>query len=305
MENAPKVSIVLPTYNGERFLRSAIESCVNQSFRDWELIIVDDASTDSTPEIIAEFAAADARIRCSRNPENLRLPRSLNRGFDLARGDYFTWTSDDNDFYPNALERMVAELELEPAPDLVYADYRQADEEGNTLPDVVNDPPESLIHRNSIGACFLYRRRVHESLNGYAVDRFLAEDYDFWSRAYLEFKFRAIHEFLFLIRRHEGSLTSKLPTRVLIATADVIARNLRTMHSAPRRLKSLSRQKLALLNLELGRPFAAAAHVLKALALSPTSVLRPAQFSRLTSAFWEYQIKAPLARLKRRNFRSA
>lgn len=299
METSPQISIVLPIYNGERFLRSSIESCINQTFRDWELVIIDDNSTDSTPEIIAEFEGADVRIRSSRNPENLRLPRSLNRGFELARGNYFTWTSDDNVYYPDALKRMVEELERDPAPDLVYADYHQIDEQGNPIPDVINDPPDALIHRNCIGACFLYRRRVHERLHGYDIERFLAEDYDFWSRASVEFELRAIHEFLYLVRRHAGSLTSKQPASVLNATAEVIKRNLVTMHSAPRNQKSLGRQKLALLNLELGRPTAASGHLLRALTLSPFSVLRPRNFFRLTGAFWEFQIKAPIARWKR------
>jgi glycosyltransferase involved in cell wall biosynthesis len=69
----PLVSIILPTYNGERYLASAINSCLAQTMTDWELIIVDDCSTDRTPEIIHSFQQKDQRIRCIRNGKNLKL----------------------------------------------------------------------------------------------------------------------------------------------------------------------------------------------------------------------------------------
>src|SRR5688572_20908989 len=105
------VSIVLPTFNGSRYLAESIESCLAQTYRAWELIIVDDCSTDETPSIIKSFEARDSRIRSIRNQKNLKLPGSLNAGFAEAKGALFTWTSDDNLYRPNALEVMVAEIE--------------------------------------------------------------------------------------------------------------------------------------------------------------------------------------------------
>lgn len=300
MDARPKVSIILPVYNGGRFIRSSVESCLNQTFKDWELVIVDDCSTDETPAIVAEFARQDDRIRVSRNPENLRLPRSLNRGFEMARGAYFTWTSDDNDFEPQALARLVAELEKEPHADLVYADYWQISEEGSPLPDVLNDPPDVLVYRNSIGGCFLYRREVHETLGGYDVNRFLAEDYDFWSRAHMKFVLRRIPEFLYTVRRHTDSLTSRQPARILAATADVIRRNLREMSPLSKSQRCLAYHKLALLELEMGNLGAAFREGSRAFWQAPLQLLAPAQASRLASAFVEYQILVPLTRIKRR-----
>ena len=103
---SPKVSIVLPTYNGaSKYLRQAIESCLNQTYRDIELIVVDDCSTDSTPDVVRSFN--DPRIRYVRNETNQRLPRSLNIGFALTTGEYLTWTSDDNEFLPEAVDVML------------------------------------------------------------------------------------------------------------------------------------------------------------------------------------------------------
>jgi glycosyltransferase involved in cell wall biosynthesis len=124
----PLVSIVLPTFNGSRYINDSIHSCVEQTYTNWELIIVDDHSNDSTPQIIAEWTRKDPRIRSIRNPNNLRLPASLNRGFAEASGTYLTWTSDDNLYRFSALQRMVTFLEGNLDYGLVYTDFSEIDE---------------------------------------------------------------------------------------------------------------------------------------------------------------------------------
>ena len=103
----------MPIYNGEKYMRQSIESVINQTYKNWELIIIDDCSTDNTPEIAKEYAEKDNRIKCYRNETNLKLPRGLNRGFSLSKGEYLTWTSDDNLYLPTALERMVSMIATE------------------------------------------------------------------------------------------------------------------------------------------------------------------------------------------------
>ncbi len=80
----PKVSIVLPTYNGEKYIRESVESIINQSFTDWELIIVDDCSTDHTAMIVDQYASEDFRIKVIHNKKNQKLPQSLNIGFGIC-----------------------------------------------------------------------------------------------------------------------------------------------------------------------------------------------------------------------------
>ena len=80
------ISIVLPIYNGEKYMRKSIDSVLAQTYANWELLIIDDGSTDNTAIIAQEYAAKDHRIRYYKNPENMRLPRTLNRGFSLAKG---------------------------------------------------------------------------------------------------------------------------------------------------------------------------------------------------------------------------
>ena len=80
------VSIVMPVYNGEKYLRQSITSVLNQTFKNWNLIIVDDCSTDSSPEIMNEYAKSDDRIQVIHNKENSKIPASLNNGFEKADG---------------------------------------------------------------------------------------------------------------------------------------------------------------------------------------------------------------------------
>lgn len=115
----PRVSIVLPTYNGERYIRASIESILNQTYKDWELIIVNDASIDSTIDIVNEYVQRDSRIRVITNSTNKKLPESLNIGFESTSGEYLTWTSDDNMYKPKAIEFMVNHLDNHSDVDMV------------------------------------------------------------------------------------------------------------------------------------------------------------------------------------------
>jgi glycosyltransferase involved in cell wall biosynthesis len=205
----PVVSIVLPTHNGARFLRESIDSCLAQVYRSLELILVDDASTDATPDILAEYMRRDSRVFTIRNEKNLRLPQSLNVGFSRARGRYFTWTSDDNRYRPHAIKTMVYMLDHRPEVDLVYTDYSVIDNTGATVAYHLALTIERLVRVNCVGASFLYRRLVHETLNGFDAGKPLVEDYDFWLRAARWFHFEPLPLDLYEYRQHEGTLSTK------------------------------------------------------------------------------------------------
>jgi glycosyltransferase involved in cell wall biosynthesis len=103
----PVVSIGMPVYNGERFLRQALDSLLSQTYRDFELIISDNASNDSTPAICAEYAARDSRIRYIRQPKNLGASANFKLVFDEALGQYFTWAAHDDVRSLNYIELTV------------------------------------------------------------------------------------------------------------------------------------------------------------------------------------------------------
>src|SRR6267143_929234 len=103
--SAPSVSIGLPVYNGERYVRTAIESILNQTLQDWELIICDNASTDGTQAICEDYAARDARLRYLRNPSNIGAANNYRRVVELAQGRYFKWIASDDYCAPEFLDR--------------------------------------------------------------------------------------------------------------------------------------------------------------------------------------------------------
>jgi glycosyltransferase involved in cell wall biosynthesis len=126
----PLVSIGLPVFNGERFLAQAIESLLNQTYRHTELIISDNASTDATPDICKRYAAADARVRYSRLPENVGGVPNANRVFSLATGTYYMWASDDDVWDRSYVEQCVRHLERDPGVVLVCSEMAIIDETG-------------------------------------------------------------------------------------------------------------------------------------------------------------------------------
>ncbi|MDH7568019.1 MAG: glycosyltransferase family A protein [Armatimonadota bacterium] len=182
----PLVSIVLPTYNRASRLPAAIESCLAQTYTNIELIVVDDGSTDATPQVLARFAEKDRRVRIIRQ-QNQRLPRALNAGFHASRGAFLTWTSDDNRYRPNAIALMVEALQSNPSVGLVYCDFDRVDDTGRLIQRVQLPGPEMLPHRNCVGPCFLYRREVFQAIGDYDPRHELAEDYDYWLRVYSRF----------------------------------------------------------------------------------------------------------------------
>ena len=206
----PKVSIVLPTYNGEKYIKESIESIINQTFQDWELIIVDDCSVDNTPLIIRQYVEKDKRIKCIRNEKNQKLPNSLNIGFSHASGEYLTWTSDDNFYAENAISIMVDELSNNPAISMVYTGMIYVNESNFVLKNISVMNIENLPYVNVIGACFLYKSSVRDIVGDYATDMVLVEDYDYWLRIYEKIgNIKMIDCTPYYYRRHSDSLTDK------------------------------------------------------------------------------------------------
>lgn len=200
------VSIVMPVYNGEKYLRQSINSVLNQTFKDWNLIIVDDCSTDSSPEIMKEYAQSDDRIQVIYNKVNSKIPTSLNNGFEKASGKYYTWTSDDNIYEPDAIERMVKYLDEHNNVGLVYSDMKFIDEEGNET-GLFRSEPKDIFSNNCIGACFMYRADVAKRVGGYSKDWFLVEDYEYWLRIRNMCDIGHVDGLLYQYRRHGGSLS--------------------------------------------------------------------------------------------------
>ena len=129
----PKVSIGLPVYNGEPYLRGALESLLAQDYPSLEFIISDNASTDGTFDLCCEFAERDARLRLYRNDTNIGSAANFNRVFELADGPYFTWAAHDDLMHPTYIAKCVRALEDNPGVVLCGCDINFIDETGAAL----------------------------------------------------------------------------------------------------------------------------------------------------------------------------
>ncbi len=205
----PIVSIVLPCYNGAGFLAQSINSVVAQTFNDWELIIVNDCSTDNSLEIMQRYANEDIRIRIVNNEHNLKLPGALNRGFQEAKGKYLTWTSHDNRMASTMLEEFVSYLNANPDKGLVTACYAAFSlATGEQLYEVHHpDPQIHLPLYNCVCYAFMYRREVLETVGDYDTTLFLVEDYDYWVRIWLKFPIGKIYKVLYYTGVGDDTLT--------------------------------------------------------------------------------------------------
>lgn len=128
-----RLSIGLPVYNGEKFIRESIDCILNQTFQDFELIISDNASTDNTEEICREYAAKDNRIRYYRNATNIGCARNFNRAFELSTGEYFKWVAYDDLHAPDFLQKCIEILDQDPTVVLCHSHTYYIDEQGKFI----------------------------------------------------------------------------------------------------------------------------------------------------------------------------
>lgn len=143
------VSIIMPVYNEERYLRSSISSVLNQTYENWELLIVDDCSTDTSPDIIKEFAEKDQRIKGFKNTSRtFKIPaKPRNVGIKNAQGRYITFLDSDDQWLPTKLEHQLQLFEQVEDAVIVYSNYKRMDTQGNISRRIVK-APSSTTYRN-------------------------------------------------------------------------------------------------------------------------------------------------------------
>lgn len=208
----PKISVVLPTYNQANYLPEALDSILSQDFQDYELIIINDGSTDKTINILQEYSEKSNFIQI--NQTNSGLPNALNVGFSEARGEYLTWTSSDNIMLPSMLDELSTELDSNPNLGAVYSDWFVIDDAGTIISraESIKYDPFILYLDNYINASFLYRRQCREKIGDYDVNLAHDEDWDYWLRISQHYSMKRVPTSLYLYRAHSESLTSKNPS---------------------------------------------------------------------------------------------
>jgi glycosyltransferase involved in cell wall biosynthesis len=211
----PEVSVVMSVYNGERYLQEAVRSILDQSFTDFEFIIVNDGSTDHTVSILTSFD--DNRIRLVHNPENLGLTISLNRGIALAQGEFIARMDADDISLPPRLETQIRYLRSHPDVGVVGTGKQEIDQDGCYLGKVWIPPTSSgymgwrLIWGNPIvHSSVMIRKGCLVSVGLYDIGKRTAQDYDLWIRLSAITRISNMKQVLILYRRHPESITDTL-----------------------------------------------------------------------------------------------
>jgi glycosyltransferase involved in cell wall biosynthesis len=180
----PIVSVVLTVYNRANYLHRCIISLLNQSFKDWELIIIDDGSSDNSIDILKEYDSSYENIKVFQQ-ENMKLPLSRNKGIELSKGKYITFLDSDDEYVNDHLLKRVEYLERHPEVDLIHGGVHIIGDE------YVRDKnyPHKFIHLSecTIGATFFGKRKVFLELNGFKNLNY-SEDSEFLERAEKRFK---------------------------------------------------------------------------------------------------------------------
>ena len=125
----PSVSVVMPAYNAEKYIEESITSVINQTYTNWELIVIDDGSKDNTAEIVKQFAEKDKRITLYLNEKNMGVAKTRNRGFDMAKGEYIALLDSDDIWLPEKLEKQL-KLAEETDAEIIYCSYELISETG-------------------------------------------------------------------------------------------------------------------------------------------------------------------------------
>lgn len=222
----PKVSVLLPVYNGEKYLGEAIESVLSQTFADFEFLILDDGSRDGSREIIGKYQKKDRRVRSLPNAKNLGVEKTLNRGVELARGEYIA-RIDQDDLWSDAgkLEKQVEFLESHPACAVLGTAQENIDENGKHL-QVVKFKETDREIRNVIlfsnpfaHPSVLIRKKALLELGGYSEEKKydLIDDYELWLRLGTKYELANLPGVSIKYRVHAGSRSVKNEYRQRIA----------------------------------------------------------------------------------------
>lgn len=216
--NKPRVSIGLPVFNGEKYIKQALDSILAQTYQNFELIISDNASTDETQQICREYAKKDSRIRYYRNAKNIGAARNFNRVFELSSGEYFKWAAYDDVLAPEFLSRCISVLDQDSSVVLCHSKTGCIDENGVFLGiddhETINDlrkPHERfgvILNRNLCWMIFGVIRADVLRMTRLMGD-YIRADWNLLAEISLYGRLYEVPEVLFFRRHHRQAYTNK------------------------------------------------------------------------------------------------
>lgn len=213
MNDTPKISLIMSVYNGEDYLEEAIDSVVKQTFKDWELIVINDCSTDKTVDILCKYETADSRVRVHTNEVNLRLPSSLNIGLSLAKGKYIARMDADDICLPDRLQKQYDFMEENQDVDLSSCRFMtlkngvissggcggKSDFNSIKALLLVTNP---ILHPGIIAKAEVIKKLCYDK------NFTCTEDMELWTRFILSgYKVEILSEYLMIYRLHDKQIT--------------------------------------------------------------------------------------------------
>lgn len=211
----PAISVLMPAYNAQSYIAEAIESILDQTFADFEFIIIDDGSGDQTPLIIEEYAKRGKRIVFLQNSQNLKISETLNRGLEIARGEFIARMDADDWSYPNRLEDQLRLMRKNSGLVICGADIEICDQNLKPLNIRIYPRTDTQI-RNKIfklnpfaHSVTFYKTEIAKKAGGYDSNFNLAEDYDLYFRMGRFGQFANIPKALLKLRTHSQSLSAR------------------------------------------------------------------------------------------------
>lgn len=232
MTVTPKVSVLMPVYNAEKYLDEAVGSVLKQTLTDFEIVVIDDGSIDHSIAILEEYR--DPRIRIFRNEKNIGVARTVNRGLELCQGEYIARMDADDISLPDRLARQCQFLVENPQISMVGTDILRIDNFGNPLVEQFKNPHSwgaikwHLLINNCLAHPTIMTRRDFFRTAG-IYEMTTAEDYGLWLRAAEKgLKFANLPEVLVKYRVHGGSVSAIKNNALLLSSAELLQQYART-----------------------------------------------------------------------------
>lgn len=240
---SPRVSVIMPVYNAERYVAEAIDSILGQTYKDFEFIIINDGSTDGSLQLIKSYK--DPRIHII-SRKNKGLVASLNEGIKLARGDYIARMDADDVSYSERFAAQVKFLDEKRSVDLIGAQITTIDEGGKSIDKIISKPVEPrdiqlLLGHGSIIAhpTVMLRRSALVKVGGYNQKYWPAEDFDLWQRMALQGMLANLPAVLLKYRISQMSISQSSSSEQLLKSR-ALARNWRKKHIGYRKITQLT-----------------------------------------------------------------
>jgi len=219
----PFISICIPTYNRAEFLQRSISTILRQTYEKYEIIIIDDGSTDNTEDVIKSFNSP--KIRYIRK-EHSGIPRSRNRAIQEAKGEFILWVDSDDEVSAYLLERYVEEMNKYPDVDLFYCNLTTLDDITNEVgsrisQDWYNQENKAILHQIIYGIAFyfggsLMRKKIFEEIGDFNIEFKRGQDYEMFSRLLLarKYKLKSINQLGYIWHFHNSNISGKMSTNV-------------------------------------------------------------------------------------------